>query len=72
MMNLLLGRNPISRITTIAGVVAVAAQTFEQYSDREISVYGLVSALAAIIFARLTDEEWVKNTANRINGGNRE
>jgi hypothetical protein len=69
---LLLGSNPVSRLTTIAGLVAISAQILEQYSHGEMSSYQLVAALAAMALARLTDEDWVKNTADRIGVRTRE
>jgi hypothetical protein len=64
--DLLLGGNPVSRLTTIAGLVAITAQILEQYSHGEMSSYQLVTALAAMAFARLTDESWIKNVGDRI------
>jgi hypothetical protein len=69
---LLLGTNPVSRLTTIAGLAAISAQILEQYSHGKMSSYQLVAALAAMAFARLTDESWVKNTADRIGARTRE
>lgn len=69
---LLLGSNPVSRLTTVAGLVAISAQLLEQYSHGEMSSYQLVGAICAMVFARLTDESWVKNTADKIGARTRE
>ena len=69
---LLLGTNPVSRLTTIAGLAAISAQILEQYSYGKMSSYQLVGAIAAMAFARLTDESWVKNTGDRIGARTRE
>jgi hypothetical protein len=68
MIDLLLGGNPISKATTIFGFIALTAGYAEQYSRGEISVYALVVYLAGMVFARLTDESWVKNISGQVGG----
>ena len=53
-----LGSNPISVMTTIAGITAVAFPLFEQYQKGTLSAWMLGAGLAGVVFARLTDENW--------------
>lgn len=72
LMNLILGGNPVCRLTTVVGMVAVISQILEQYKHGEISEYGLITAICATAFVRLTDEEWVKTLGSKIGVRNRE
>jgi tetrahydromethanopterin S-methyltransferase subunit E len=65
-----LGSNPISVMTTITGVLAVAFPLLEQYQKGTLSSWMLGAGLAGIIFARLTDEDWAGRVRSTI--GNRE
>jgi hypothetical protein len=65
-----LGSNPISVMTTIMGVSAVAFPLVEQYQKGTLSPWMLAAGLAGIAFARLTDEDWVNRVRSTI--GNRE
>jgi hypothetical protein len=70
--SLILGINPTSRLTTVIGMMAVIAQILEQYKHGEISEYGLITAVCATAFVRLTDEGWVKAFGDRIGARTRE
>jgi tetrahydromethanopterin S-methyltransferase subunit E len=61
-----LGSNPISIATTVTGLIAVAFPLLEQYQKGALSAWMLGAGLAGIVFARLTDENWVGKVRSTI------